>query len=264
MSFYLQLLNEKRRLLSELDSAEKEIDTLPPGNIQISKSNDSWKWRCSTITPEPGNSLRYVIPKKNRELAEKLCYKKYLLEKFKILKEQLTSIDEFMSKYPFFEGDNCISPNPEFQALLSSYRMKHEGNMVNWEHEDYTKKTDYPEGLIIPTKAGVLVRSKSEAIIANALTDMGIHFHYEQALNLNEMVIFPDFTILHPKKRELIFWEHFGMLDYENYAQTALKKLNSYFMNGYYPGKNLIVTFESKADPLDVAYIEHLILFHFS
>ena len=93
---------------------------------------------------------------------------------------------------------------------------------------------------------------------------MGIYFHYEQALNLNEMVIFPDFTILHPKKKELIFWEYFGMLDFENYAQTALKKLNSYFMNGYYPGKNLIVTFESKADPLDVAYIEHLILFHFS
>lgn len=53
-----------------------------------------------------------------------------------------------------------------------------------WEVTEYVRNSEYPERLIVPTKAGIPVRSKSEAMIANELFDRKIPFRYEEELLL--------------------------------------------------------------------------------
>jgi hypothetical protein len=106
---------------------------------------------------------------------------------------------------------------------------------------------------------GLMVRSKSEALIAFALDLAHVPFHYEELLELDNKKIAPDFTILHPSTGERIYWEHFGMMDDAAYATETLKKFIAYGQNGITPGKNLIFTMETNADPLSIREVQGMI-----
>lgn len=122
-----------------------------------------------------------------------------------------------------------------------------------------------------PVSNGLIVRSKSEALIAEYLLAAGIVFRYEQALNLVNTTwddagfeyaaterVYPDFTIYLPDG-SVIIWEHEGMMDSEEYQKRNLKKMMLYFRNGYYIPKNLIITMESSGKPLDTDAIRRII-----
>ena len=89
-----------------------------------------------------------------------------------------------------------------------------------------------------------------------ALTQHGISFRYECELMIGKTVFYPDFTILNPNNGLLIYWEHLGMMDEPEYSRKALYKLNKYIEYGLIPGKNLILTFESKENPFSYAGAE--------
>lgn len=96
-------------------------------------------------------------------------------------------------------------------------------------------------GRIHQTLSGVMVRSKSEVIIANILHDNGISFEYEQDLYSPDGILYsPDFTITW--NRKTYFWEHLGMLDDEEYASNWKTKKAWY--EKHFPGQ-LITTEES-------------------
>ena len=64
---------------------------------------------------------------------------------------------------------------------------------------------------------GILVRSKSEVIVADALHDLGLEYSYETELTFaGEFPRRPDFTILRPGTTP-VYWEHLGMLDLSGY-----------------------------------------------
>ena len=71
----------------------------------------------------------------------------------------------------------------------------------------------YATHLIHRTSIGVLVRSKSEVIVADTLTRLGISYEYEQKLfsssNPNDFRL-PDFTVSF--EGDTYYWEHLGML----------------------------------------------------
>ncbi|MDD5928966.1 MAG: hypothetical protein PUC37_04080 [Spirochaetales bacterium] len=49
------------------------------------------------------------------------------------------------------------------------------------------------------------------------------------------------------------------MMDDPDYAGQAVQKLELYAANGYFPGKNLIITMESKSKPLSSFEIKRII-----
>ena len=49
------------------------------------------------------------------------------------------------------------------------------------------------------------------------------------------------------------------MMDNPEYAESAIKKIETYGKNGIFLGKNLIATFESKNNPLNIKMINLLI-----
>lgn len=91
------------------------------------------------------------------------------------------------------------------------------------------------------TLSGDVVRSKSEVIIANILTERGIFFDYEPSMRpIGGAAYSPDFAISH--KGVVYYWEHLGMLDNDEYAANwAIKKS---WYDKHFPGQ-LITTEES-------------------
>ena len=63
-------------------------------------------------------------------------------------------------------------------------------------------------------------------------------------------IVYPDFTCLDVRHRREIIWEHFGLVDSPEYAQNMVAKFEMYVNNGFVPGKNLVMTYESVETPL--------------
>ena len=70
--------------------------------------------------------------------------------------------------------------------------------------------------------------------------------------------VYPDFTFLSGKTGQEIYWEHEGMMDKQEYARTAVRKIESYQINNIYPGDRLILTFETEQSILNSKIIESL------
>ena len=100
-------------------------------------------------------------------------------------------------------------------------------------------------------------------MIVYLLHDYKIPFRYESELELGQVAVYPDFTIRHPKTGKVFIWEHLGMMGDLTYRRNALSKLQLYMEHGWIPSVNLILTFETKEYPLDMAYVEGLIKDYF-
>lgn len=74
---------------------------------------------------------------------------------------------------------------------------------------------------------------------------------------------YPDFTLRHPLTGNYFYWEHFGMMDNPAYCRNVSSKLQLYFSHGIIPSINLITTYETKDDPLDVEIVEGIIQHYF-
>ena len=106
------------------------------------------------------------------------------------------------------------------------------------------------------------VRSKSECIIANMLDSAGVPYRYEEIVPLNAMFgvfLHPDFTVLNKRTRKVYYWEHFGRMGDPEYAAHALPRISEYLNFGFFPGKDLLMTFESLECPLNTTDVERMI-----
>jgi hypothetical protein len=122
------------------------------------------------------------------------------------------------------------------------------------------------EGLIHRTSKGLAVRSKSELIIAEAMSNAGIEFEYEKPLSLGGSTRYPDFTIDDEISGRIIFWEHLGMLEREDYRRSWEKKLAWYRSQGVLPadegaGPNgiLVTNSESSSARFDSSAVQDVI-----
>ena len=118
-------------------------------------------------------------------------------------------------------------------------------------------------GLIHRTSKGLAVRSKSEIVIADALSNAGVSFAYEKPLTLGGTTRYPDFTIDDEVSGRVIYWEHLGMLDRKDYEKSWVRKLKWYRANGIIPasegeGPNgmLVTTSESTTTGFDASTVQ--------
>ena len=113
----------------------------------------------------------------------------------------------------------------------------------------------YAEHLIHRTRKGTMVRSKSEVIVADILTSLGISYEYEQKLpskgNPNDFRL-PDFTVSY--EGDTFYWEHLGMLSVPSYKEAWERKRQWYEDNGFL---DRVITSEDGLDgSIDAAEIE--------
>ena len=70
-------------------------------------------------------------------------------------------------------------------------------------------------------------------------------------------MFYPDFELFHHRKRKLVWWEHLGLVDDPKYAYDSLEKIDYFAANGIVPGRNLIITYETKDRPLTHEMIDN-------
>ena len=115
--------------------------------------------------------------------------------------------------------------------------------------------------LIHRTSNGTLVRSKSEVIIADALSAAGVEFAYEKEFPGHDGSIrLPDFTIEDAATGETYIWEHLGMLSNPQYARAWERKQAWYAASGVERGggdvATLIVTTDDERGGIDSAEVQ--------
>ena len=206
------------------------------------------------------NKRRYM-KKAEMPLIIKLCQKDYDRKVLKVARQELKELEKIKKIHNVVVVEEVYENiHPERKKLVQPIWLPDKEYIEEWEKEEYTKKyfmDDVPEHY---TDREERVRSKSEALIANALNRHKIPYRYEQPLYLNGYgTIHPDFTVLNVRLRKEMYWEHMGLMDNYEYAEAALRRIETYEKNNIFPGKQLILTHETARYPINLKHIEKVI-----
>ncbi|MBR4733765.1 MAG: ATPase [Lachnospiraceae bacterium] len=244
--------------LKELKMLDKAEKGLPKGELFCAKNRKYYKWYV-----RDKNGLTY-LPKKNEEVAKKLALKKYNNVRRKELEGFMRACKSYLHYIKRWEGKTeKLLCHTEFGRLLQGEFLPTKEALRIWQEQEYENCQKHPENLIIKGTGGKYLRSKSEAMIDAVLTKYHVPFHYEEKLVLGNLVVYPDFVIRHPVSGEYYYWEHFGLMDDEEYVENACQKIKSYCKNGIIPSDRLIMTFESKQNPFSMEMAEKVIKDYF-
>ena len=244
---------ESRRLVEQINSLHSQIQSLPAGKIICASNGNGYKWYRSD-----GHKSVY-IPKSERNLAEQLAIKKYLNQSLEDCKQEKKAIEFYLRHHQSSKAEDLLINNSAYQELLYPYFKPQSKMIEEWINTPFEQNPKYPENKIHKTSSGNVVRSKSEALIDMVLYTNKIPFRYECALELGGFTIYPDFTIMHPKTGEIIYWEHFGRMDDPKYNRNIGDKIQTYVSNGIIPSIDLITTYETSEHPLTVQDIESIV-----
>lgn len=260
-------MNYKRIIEEALLKNEQQLKKLQTFKVNVDgklyicydKSNKSRFYHAIYNDNSKKVERKFIPKKKNLDLARRLMQKEYNQRLSGILKQEqqvLHSLHSFdpNSKYALYD-----SLSKEEKALLKNHLQSPMEFSKIWEEAPYEKYMEYSQNLVFITDKGDLVRSKSEAIIANQLFKNNdiLCYKYELALELdNGQILHPDFTIMNRMTGKISYWEHNGMMDNPNYANKFVAIDTAYRNSEIISGENLIYTFESEKYPLDMAIVK--------
>lgn len=251
---YEKALKERERLEKRIFEAKQELKGLPDGKLLVARNGKGYRWYQSD-----GHTQMY-LPRKERALAEQLAIKRYLLSRIKEMEHEKSAIEFYLRHHnDSSKVEQMINDSSEYRELLRPYFKPVSEVLEEWQNAPYNSNVKYPEQLLHKASSGKMVRSKSELLIDNSLYINRIPFRYECELQLGVTIIYPDFTIRHPKTGEVYYWEHFGRMDDTNYCKNVCSKLQLYTLHGIIPSINLITTYETQKNPLDIGMVNEII-----
>ena len=235
-------LAKKYEIKKKIELLKEEISHAPAGSIVPLKKNGHYRWYHQKKNKNGGYERKY-LNKKDVELARKLAKKAYSKALLRDKENELSCIEAYIKRRKCTDYASLIEENSPYRSLILG---------DGWGDEAYERSGSHPENLIVKAPKGQYVRSKSEALIANELFEQGISYRYECLLDIDGIAFYPDFTIRNDVTGGIIIWEHFGLVDDAAYFDNMMRKISLYMKNGYIPGVNLIMTFETKRHPLTI------------
>ncbi len=238
--YLLQIKNEKEQALTEV----------PEGTLRLCTHEKNTQY-YHRKDPKDFNGV--YIREKDIELAQRLAQKDYDRKVLGATEKELNAIKKYLSSFPAICAEQIYqSLHKGRQKLITPICETDEEYVQNWEMVEYKGKEFHEGAPEFYTTKGERVRSKSELIIADLLEKEGVPYRYEYPIYLKGLgKIYPDFTVLNVRKRKTIYWEHLGMMDDFEYVERALKKIATYEQNGIFPGENLVLTYETRTNPIN-------------
>ena len=243
-----ELLARRQQLVRAIEKAELAIAAAPDGTLRIDASKDKVRYFHAEKSGK-----RIYIPESDAGLVDQLAQKYYAEKLIVKASREIKELDYYVNMLDTENADKEFALLNELRRKrVTPYLMDEETFCRIWSMQEYEKSNHHPEHLKFMTRKGELVRSKSEAAIANIYLEMGIPYRYECALSLEDNIIFhPDFTLLNTAHRRIMYHEHLGRLDKPGYLEDQMWKLEVYQKNKIYIGKNLIITAETDDHPFD-------------
>ena len=270
MSNFIEMAKrEVIRLEKELKMIDEFLRQAPEGCLKWQNKNGRTYYIQQLENLESDNQesewVRKYIRKQDVDLAEALAQKHYYLTIRPLLVFNINNLHQLIEDYQEDEIKNKYeSLSIERKSLVTPIDVSIKDKIWQWQNENYEKNPAFPENLRYETEQGELVRSKSEVIIANLLYQNRekIVYKYERPLEIIEKgmkkIIYPDFTILNLRTGKMKYWEHAGLLDRPQYVDDFTRKMNNYIENDILPGRDLIVTYETQGNGLDISIVKKL------
>lgn len=312
MSSYDYILSRYQDLQKMRTTLKQLLEKAPPGSLIASPRDNGqcyYKYRIERNKPVYLKSSEHTLA--NR-LAAKAVRKHKLsdiekeiraIEAYLKIFDGKNSTDEFLKKHPAHKqlaeewgasyetfGTGLLKnldwiqkvKNNDFayELLLQQTAKDTLGNL-SWKYEPDHPTADKQEDRTVKTVCGIKVRSKSEAIYADAFYNAGLLFIYEPEYKANGKVYHPDFMIFHPYTGGLIIFEYLGLLPDSNelqapfafdpviqnkirYQKKNSEKIKNYILEGFLPGKTLICMSETSSYPVDTSLCQKVIQCFFS
>lgn len=252
-------------LINLIKIKEHALKNAPAGSVRIvQRRNNVLQFYKKT---EAGDYQGTYMPREEDGLARRLVQKDYDQRALEKAKDELRLIQSFQTSLQRKSTDTAYAALDSTRKLLViPATLTDEQYAERWQKLPYRRTKKHEENQKMTTENNELVRSKSEVIIANLLKSNNVPYRYEFPLVIERKEgredfceFHPDFYCLNVRTRQEFAWEHFGMMDDEEYAKRAIEKLSLYSANGYFPGKNLIITMESKNSQIQSHEISRVI-----
>lgn len=273
------LIKEEETLNHTINYAKEILRMSPEGSLRINKNGNVNQYYLMNSSVNRNNRPEAVteciknksdrsfidshgsyIRKSNMDLIRRLAQKDYARKLLEGAEEEKNKLVKFMTIYNPNRAEELYELlSASRKELVLPYIMPEQDYVAAWEKEEYIpKKIEVDEDFGMYTEKGEAVRSKSEKILADKFYLMNIPYHYEKPLVLQGYgTVYPDFVVLNKRERREYIWEHFGMMDDQEYAEKAIKKIELYERNGYYNGDGLIITFETQYHTLNIQSVEN-------
>lgn len=259
MRLSLNNLKGRAQLLRDviLDK-ERALEEVPDGNLKISYSHGKPQYWHVTGTKE--KDKRYLSGK-DLMLASSLAQKSYDMKVLSRAWGELGPLQKLVNQYESGTFEDVINDMSLVrQTLVVPSWLSDDDFISQWLDDPYTGLGFEEGSKEYYASSGLRVRSKSEASIADKYEAFSVPMKFEKPVRLEGYgIVYPDFTVLNIRMRKIYIHEHMGMMDDPEYAENNTKKITAYQKNGYYPGKNLILTFETKGTPFDPRLMDDII-----
>ena len=221
----------------QISLLEKQIDISGTSRIVCRKKGDRLYY-----TEVDGDSEKGITG--NNERIKMLTHREFMKRQLEILKKNEKAVRYCAKHYcDDFEQDileNMSIKNPNLPAnqILFSQGTNYR------EQENYEKNPAYPEERKYATINGVMLRSKSEREIGNALESVGIEYESDVLIKCGLNRYYADFIIKRPNGTKLV-WEHFGLEHDHAYMAKNTARIKDYMALGMRPWEDLIWTLDS-------------------
>ena len=256
--------NNETRLYKHICS---DLRTLPQGSLSVTETKGNKYFKLHSAKGDFKLGSVGDISKSDKktkwvsDLSARRC-----IEKMKKNIESNARLFEYVKKHYKPYDPNILIP-----TFPKAYKEITEGIFTHTGFPEYSKwdgmygADDFRnDGRIHRTSSGAMVRTRVEMVIADNYTFRGLNFIYEKKLILPDgTILHPDFTVAVPGTNKVIYHEHLGLLNKEEYIQSTLWKLEKYIEAGIFPNRDLMLTVEEPDTGLDMEKLNQMIDYFF-
>lgn len=272
MTIETMLTKELDELKIIAEESKRRLPASLSGLLRVAKKQGKYEYyfRDDDIC---GNG-RY-LKKSEKDIAMAIAQRDYDMQVVKKAEERIKVIERFLDKYKNTSlkeiyKQTSLGRRELIDAYVDTRIVSDDEFVKRWLAVEYETKRfsnddrdSQATDQAIITERGERVRSKSEKIIADKLYMLGVPYRYECPIYLEShrgsIKVYPDFTILRMSDRQEVYFEHFGLMDDENYVNATMRKLDTYERNGIYLGVNLFFTYETSKRPLNTVSLDRLL-----
>ncbi len=263
--FYTPISEQLKILDRYIDAAKTSLADKPTGGVVLHKSHGRYQY---LYKENPSVRRPRYMRKDETPLICALIQKDYD-QKFLAAAGKLQAELNTLAELHGARSASCMYRPlgavydkllPARKKYIEPYVLPDALFIEKWLGTPYDTRFYSTEQPMLQTEKGDRVRSKSEKIIADKYTLLGIPYLYEKSLRLRDIgTVHADFTLLDINERKTVIHEHFGLMADQEYSQQAMNKYECYIKSGYQPGIDLLTTFEGGTHIFDTLAFDQLI-----
>ena len=259
MYFRNELLRIREGMSDRLTDLEEELELLPDGLLYI-YTKRGYDHYCQRF-PATGNAKkehRFDISEDD-EMIFALARKKFIMLSCDRIEADITQLDAMLERYKPCDEESVMQEDLEKYPRIRPGVFINKRDQARWMEEFEQNESFYPEDLKSLSLDGTKMRSDGELYIAARLSHFGLPYRYEAETGIPDLSGVPDFTIIRPRDRKLMYWEHFGMVGDPEYVDRNIYKVSKYIDYGIKPWDNFIMSFNQEGGGFNAKLIDSLI-----